>query len=136
MDETCDDSAETALVDAPPPLPPTPPAPAARPGDSEATIMMKGPRLVIHRGESLEELRMELDPITIGRALDNAVRFMSTSVSRYHARIAMTPGGYTVNDLGSGNGTLVNSEPLTGERQLRNGDMIQVGSEVLVFHDR
>ncbi len=40
-----------------------------------------------------------------------------------------------IRDLGSGNGTLVNGELVTEECPLRDGDMIQVGSEVLVFHD-
>jgi hypothetical protein len=111
-------------------------AAAPPPADSEATMLLKGPRLVIHRGDSLEELRLGPEPITVGRAVKNAVRFLSTSVSRHHARIIVGDSGYMVRDLGSGNGTLVNSEPVTGDRQLRDGDVIQVGSEVLVYRDR
>jgi len=112
------------------------PPPEEAPADSQATMLLKGPRLVIHRGDGLEELRLGPEPITMGRAVKNAIRFLSTSVSRHHARVFLGATGYMVRDLGSGNGTLVNSEPVTGDRQLRDGDVIQVGSEVLVYRDR
>lgn len=114
----------------------TDPSAEEPPADHQATVLLKGPRLVIHRGESLEELRLGPESITIGRAVKNGVRFLSTSVSRHHARVFLDASGYMVSDLGSGNGTLVNSEPVTGERKLRDGDVIQVGSEVLVYRDR
>ena len=77
-----------------------------------------------------------MDPVTLGRAVKNTVRFLSTSVSRHHARVSMGKDGYVVTDLDSGNGTLVNSEPVTGDRQLRHGDMIQIGTEVIEFRDK
>lgn len=111
-------------------------SPENEPSDDEATVLLKGPRLLIHRGDGVEELRLGTDPVTVGRAIKNDVRFLSTSVSRHHAQIAIHADGYTVSDLGSGNGTLVNGEPVSGERQLRGGDMIQVGSEVLIFREK
>lgn len=107
-----------------------------RPSENEATVLLKGPRLVIHRGDGVEELPLGAEPITVGRAIKNEVRFLSTSVSRHHAQIVLGAHGYSVSDLGSGNGTLVNGEPVSGERPLRGGDMIQVGSEVLIFREK
>jgi pSer/pThr/pTyr-binding forkhead associated (FHA) protein len=59
-------------------------------------------------------------------------------VSREHCRIWFDPADrlYKIADPGSANGTLVNGERLKGERVLRGGEVISVGSTVLRFeHD-
>jgi hypothetical protein len=70
--------------------------------------------------------------ITIGRATDATVRVSDTSVSRRHAEIRPTGGGWTIVDLGSTNGTRVNGVPVT-ERRLADGDTITVGDATLRF---
>lgn len=56
------------------------------------------------------------------------------TVSRRHARIRRTQGQHVVEDLGSGNGTLVNDEPVT-QRALKHGDLIQVCSARFRFEE-
>ena len=56
------------------------------------------------------------------------------TVSRRHARLRRTDGRYFVEDLGSGNGTLVNDEPVA-HRALRHGDLIQVCSARFRFEE-
>jgi hypothetical protein len=51
----------------------------------------------------------------------------STGVSRRHARIELAPGGATLEDAGSSNGTLHNGKPIQGPVRLRTGDQIQLG---------
>jgi hypothetical protein len=51
----------------------------------------------------------------------------STGVSRRHARIELAPGGATVADDGSSNGTLRNDKAIEGAVPLRVGDRIQLG---------
>ena len=53
-------------------------------------------------------------------------------VSRRHAEIALSEGGYVLKDLGSPNGTFVNGEPVT-EHRLKEGDRITMGGQVFVF---
>jgi tetratricopeptide (TPR) repeat protein len=43
--------------------------------------------------------------------------------------------GWTVSDLGSGNGTLVNGEPISDETVLGNGDVITLGDTEVTFSD-
>ncbi|MCU1378855.1 MAG: hypothetical protein JWN29_1838 [Acidimicrobiales bacterium] len=71
-------------------------------------------------------------PLTIGRATDATVRVSDTSVSRRHAEIRPSGGGWTVVDLGSTNGTRVNGAPIT-EHRLQDGDTVTVGDATMRF---
>jgi hypothetical protein len=71
-------------------------------------------------------------PLTIGRATDATIRVSDTSVSRRHAEVRPSAGGWTIVDLGSTNGTRVNGTPVT-ERTLEDGDTITVGDAALRF---
>ena len=71
-------------------------------------------------------------PLTIGRATDAAVRVSDTSVSRRHAEVRPSGGGWQIVDLGSTNGTRVNGSPVK-ERRLEDGDTITVGDATLRF---
>jgi hypothetical protein len=54
------------------------------------------------------------------------------SASRRHAYIVYRNGRYTLNDMGSTNGTFCNGD-LVGETPLRSGDRIQIGTAVMRF---
>ena len=70
--------------------------------------------------------------LAIGRLEDNDIVIDDdTFISSHHARIEVRPEGTWVVDLGSTNGSFVNGQRLTGERSVRKGDRIQVGSTVL-----
>jgi len=72
---------------------------------------------------------------TIGRDVTNEVVIGDAEVSRQHARVTRTPGGYVLEDLGSTNGTFVNSERLMAPRVLKPGDMIAFGENVNLMFD-
>ena len=69
----------------------------------------------------------------IGRDPDSAVWIDLNSVSRRHARIVVAEGTATIEDLGSHNGTYVQSERIERPRELSSGDRIKVGAATLVF---
>ena len=70
--------------------------------------------------------------LTIGRVDNNDINIDDdTFISSHHARIEVRPEGVWVVDLKSTNGSFVNGQRLTGERSVRKGDRIQVGSTVL-----
>jgi adenylate cyclase len=66
-------------------------------------------------------------PIVIGRAPDSDLLLQHDSISRQHARIAHEEGGWTLRDLGSKNGSRVNTFRVT-EQVLRNGDRLDLGT--------
>ena len=74
--------------------------------------------------KSIHELTDE--KITIGRAPDNMIRIDDPSVSGRHAQLVLIDERYQLKDLGSTNGTRVNSESIT-DVFLRVGDRIRFG---------
>lgn len=78
---------------------------------------------------------IEIDEnLLIGRHAPGAGRLGGDQqISRNHALISRTPtGAYVIQDLGSMNGTFVNSGRVSGAQQLAAGDTIEVGDTVLV----
>jgi hypothetical protein len=57
----------------------------------------------------------------------------SDTVSRRHARILVSTGEATIEDLRSKNGTFVRDEPVAARRALKDGDEIRLGSVRLTF---
>jgi DNA-binding winged helix-turn-helix (wHTH) protein len=55
-------------------------------------------------------------------------------VSRRHARIVVSDGEAMLEDLGSKNGTRLRDQPVTGATRLRDGDSIEIGPVVVVYH--
>ncbi len=72
---------------------------------------------------------------TIGRALENDIVITSRRVSREHARIRQEGWRRMVEDLGSTNGTYLNDTLIHTPMELRDGDRIEIGDVVFVFHD-
>jgi hypothetical protein len=65
------------------------------------------------------------------------VALNSSTVSRQHARLAYSGGKWMVANLSQTNPVVVNDQELTnldGERQLTDGDRIELGEVVLRFH--
>ncbi len=71
---------------------------------------------------------------TIGRKPTNTIVVDDTVSSSYHCEIVRGLNGYTIRDLGSTNGTLVNREMVT-EAQLTHGARIRIGNTRFVFQD-
>ena len=71
--------------------------------------------------------------ITIGRDTANQIQVHDTEVSRHHARIEIVDDkSLRLTDLGSSNGTFVNSRKVTNQI-LRSGDRVQVGGTLMIF---
>jgi FHA domain len=68
----------------------------------------------------------------IGRDLDCDIPLMSCSVSRRHALVEKTPGGWVVRDLGSANGTCVDGARIT-EAPLVSGAAVRFGEVEALF---
>jgi len=65
----------------------------------------------------------------LGRATENDIVLQEASVSREHCQIHfLGRDEWQLEDLGSSNGTFVNSEKVESKVSLQNGDRIQMGS--------
>lgn len=71
--------------------------------------------------------------VVVGRSSKADIQIDQESVSRNHARIGSDGKSVTIEDLGSTNGTYVNDEPIEGEYQLRNGDLIKIGRTIFKY---
>jgi len=71
---------------------------------------------------------------TVGRTSGNAIALRDPSVSAKHARIVRSSEGFTIEDVGSRNGTFVNGEKLTEKRLLVEGDLVRLGKIILTFN--
>ena len=69
----------------------------------------------------------------VGRDPRSRVWLDSPSVSRQHARIRVSAESVTVEDLGSKNGTYLESSLITSERPLKDGDQVRFGSIAVTF---
>ncbi len=65
--------------------------------------------------------------ITIGRSAQSDIRLRSPFISRLHARISVRDDDALIEDLGSKNGILLNSNPIGRSAALHNGDIISLG---------
>jgi diguanylate cyclase (GGDEF)-like protein len=71
-------------------------------------------------------------PLIIGRGDNCDVHINDSSVSRRHAAVEAAPGGVTVTDLGSTNGTFINNMAVASAA-LRDGDYLRVGNCIYRF---
>jgi hypothetical protein len=68
--------------------------------------------------------------LIIGRSSELDMVLVEDMVSRKHAKITLTSGKITIEDLGSTNGTFVNGEKVKTSR-LKEGDRILIGTSIL-----
>lgn len=80
----------------------------------------------------LKEITLSQAATTIGRLPDNTLQIDNLAVSGHHARICWEQDHYVIEDLGSLNGTYVNSERV-GKAKLRHCDMVKIGKHELEF---
>jgi diguanylate cyclase (GGDEF)-like protein len=69
----------------------------------------------------------------IGRGRDATVRIEDAGVSRAHTKIAQTlDGKFVVSDMGSTNGTFVGGKKIERATELKPGDHIQIGPNIVL----
>ncbi len=81
-----------------------------------------------------EKVMLSERRVTIGRRETNVLVIDDRMASGHHCEIDRDMNGYTVKDLGSTNGTLVNGE-LVSEALLTHGTRLRVGNSRFVFKD-
>jgi len=90
---------------------------------TRALVLAEGRRHVVPPGGA-----------TIGRSRDCDIILADANVSRRHAQILPGAAGtWTIADLGSTNGVVVNGRRIAGAEQLTAGDSIALGTAEIVF---
>lgn len=81
------------------------------------------------------EFHVKGDGVTIGRSPTNRIQTVDRLASREHVRLTPIGSGLLLEDLGSGNGTLVNG---VAQRrvELRYGDRVTIGEASWVYEMR
>ena len=97
----------------------------SKPPQSDVThwVVVGARRVLLPEGDHL-----------IGREASAAIVLDVAGVSRRHARIVVSNREATLEDLGSKNGTTVANSLITGRVRLRDGDQIQVGPVMIIYH--
>jgi hypothetical protein len=85
--------------------------------------------------ETGEQITIGDSAFSVGRLPNCSLILSDENVSRNHATIQRVPGGWTLTDHGSTNGTTVNGAPVT-EVQLQLGDQIVFGATPATFQVR
>jgi FHA domain/zinc-ribbon domain len=106
------------------------------PGDLLYGVPSRGAVLVVTRGPNSGS-RFVLAPeagavVTIGRHPESDVFLDDITVSRRHAEVRHSEGGFSADDVGSLNGTYLNRERIDSA-PLSSGDELQVGKFRLLF---
>jgi hypothetical protein len=112
------------------------PVPAAEPPPAPATQKIVEPP---HMVATLTADDGTMHPLleeeeTIGRTPANSIALRDASVSAHHARVVRTPEGFLIEDVGSRNGTYINSEKVSEKRLLADGDLVRLGKIILTFN--
>jgi pSer/pThr/pTyr-binding forkhead associated (FHA) protein len=89
--------------------------------------------LIVKRGPNAgSKFFLDTDVTQIGRHPDSDIFLDDITVSRRHAEIRRNVSSFSLNDVGSLNGTYINRERVE-EAELHSGDEIQVGKFKLIF---
>lgn len=96
--------------------------------------------MLIQTVDNVVSNRFEISPdgLGLGRSSDNQVFIDDLAVSGHHARISVSEQEgeqvYTIEDLGSTNGTFVN-ETRVEQQILHHGDAVRIGWAIFTFFD-
>jgi hypothetical protein len=85
-------------------------------------------------GNVVRKYPFEKPTITIGRDPDCDISIDNVAVSRTHASVTAAGGGFTLEDLQSGNGTFVGGAKIT-THPLQSGESFVIGKYNLLFEE-
>jgi len=86
-------------------------------------------------GGAQQAYALDARVVTVGRAPANQIVLQDRAASRKHCMLKRTGEAYTLVDVGSASGTVLNGSRLTDEVELTDGDKIKIGQTVLAFKE-
>lgn len=88
--------------------------------------------IVLQGPDKGRTLRTSDDTVVLGRGSDQ-VPLTDQTISRRHAELTLSEGGWLLTDLNSANGTYLNGVRVQKPTRLKHGDQIRLGSTLLVY---
>ncbi|MFQ3657618.1 MAG: FHA domain-containing protein [Anaerolineae bacterium] len=111
--------------------PPEAPAEPELPPSAAPSLPTNFYLVIRRRSQFMPEVYLLDSPLVdVGRHLDNAICLTESQVSRFHMRLNRINDSYTLEDLGSMNGTFVNGVRVEKPVTLASGDYITIGHMV------
>lgn len=90
----------------------------------DATLIKRGNQSFVLRALANGEEHVLHGEMLVGREVECAITINSGHISRYHAKINVSPNGVYIEDLHSTNGTFVNGQKIKGRIRLSVGDEV------------
>jgi serine phosphatase RsbU (regulator of sigma subunit) len=84
-------------------------------------------RLLLLTGGESKAYELDGDEVVVGRLPECEIHLDSNMISRKHARLKKSGTNVVIEDLGSGNGTFVNGQRITGVVTLQHDDRVKFG---------
>ncbi|PIE02418.1 MAG: hypothetical protein CSA81_07065 [Acidobacteria bacterium] len=105
-------------------------------GETEGTMIISNPKIIaIVDGKEGQVFSLGMGTTTLGRSPENDIHIPEERISRKHAQVSFGPGGYSIYDMNSENGTYVNGSRVQ-EQILTDGDVILIGTTQFVFREK
>ncbi|MCB9453817.1 MAG: FHA domain-containing protein [Anaerolineaceae bacterium] len=82
-----------------------------------------------------QDFPLDGDLIRIGRAKQNEITLLASSISRFHAQLTRQGDTLLLEDLGSTNGTTLNGQRLDVPQPVSVGDTARLGYEHVIFKE-
>lgn len=110
---------------------------------TQVAVKVKGFRPVVQRPHVFEvrsgpgqgqKFVLDENDMVLGRGEKSTLTLESEEVSRQHARLTRIEGEYTIEDLGSRNGIVLNGLRVHAA-VLRDGDQVQLGDVVFSYRE-
>ena len=89
--------------------------------------------LVLLQGGEATPYDLDQNETVLGRHPDCGIQLQSNMVSRRHASVRRDGNAFFIEDLGSGNGTVLNGKPVESATRLQHKDRIKLGPVLLRF---
>ena len=96
----------------------------------ESEVALPAAAFVVFKNQ---ELPLRAGSNVLGRDRSADLQIEDSTVSRKHASIDIAPGGATIEDLDSKNGTFIDGARLDARTPLRDGQSFVLGDAVVVF---
>ncbi|MFZ2097430.1 MAG: ester cyclase [Anaerolineales bacterium] len=94
-------------------------------------------RIIIKKGPNPGQIwDLTKAAITLGRDKSNDLYINDASLHPVHALLIKTATGYSLENIGPANATMVNGNSLTATMPLLDGDQITIGKEILMEFDK